>query len=104
MVAAQARMQLGRIAVTEVAEEIRLDVTLREELLIAAEAWFAGREELLVHLCVIEAGHRPTVETERTCRHDQVSALQAGVALRRRFHHLRIALEQLDDSRILREH
>src|SRR5947209_874058 len=53
----QARMELPRIAVPEVAEEVRLDVTLREELLLAAEAWLAGGEELLVHLHVIEAGH-----------------------------------------------
>src|SRR5689334_19635784 len=58
----QARMQRVRITVTEVAQEIRLDVTLREELLIAAEARFAGGEELLVHLRLIEAGHRPAIE------------------------------------------
>jgi hypothetical protein len=43
------------IPVPKVAEEIRLDVSFREELLIAAEARLAGGKKLLVDFRVIEA-------------------------------------------------
>ena len=52
-------MQRTGFAVPEVAEKVRLDVPFGEEFLIAAETWFAGGKELLVHLAVIEAGHGP---------------------------------------------
>src|SRR6266849_6052085 len=48
----KARVQRAWITVPEVAEEIRLHMAFREELLIAAETGFAGRKEFLVDLGV----------------------------------------------------
>lgn len=70
-------MQSAWITVSKVAQEIRLDVSFRKELLIAAKTGLASRKELLVHLGGIETGHRPAIETERPRSHDQVRALQA---------------------------
>ena len=83
------------IAVSKIAQEIRLDVTFRKELRIAAETWLPCGKELLIHLGVIEAGHRPAVEAERSCGEDQVSALQAGISLGGHLDQLRITLKQL---------
>ena len=47
---------------------------LREELLIAAVARLPGREELLVHLGIVEAGDRTAVEAEGACGEDLVGA------------------------------
>lgn len=71
----QARVERAGITVPEVAEEIRLHVSFREELLIAAETGLAGREEFLVHLRGIEAGHRSAIEAECPGRHDEVRPL-----------------------------
>jgi hypothetical protein len=68
-------------------------VAFREEFLIAAETRLAGGKELFVHLGVIEAGHGSAIETERARSHDQVCALQAGIALCSRFHHVWTALK-----------
>ena len=78
-------------------------MSFREKLLIAAETGLPRRKELLVHLGLIEARHRPAVETERARRHDQVRALQAGVAFCGDLDHLRVALEELRHSRIVRK-
>src|SRR6266568_9476975 len=86
----QSRKQLARIAVPQVAEEIRLDVPFRKKFLITAKTGLAGREELLVHLCVIETGHRSAIEPDRSGRQDQVRALQARIPLRGRFDQLRV--------------
>jgi hypothetical protein len=96
-------VQATRIPVTKVAQEIRLDVPFREELLIAAETGLAGGKELLVHLGGIEAGHGPAIETERPRSHDQVRALQARIPFRGGLYQLRIALKELRHPRILRE-
>ena len=48
-------MQRAGISVSEVAEEVRLHVSFREELLIATETGLARRKEFLVHLGCIEA-------------------------------------------------
>src|SRR4051794_37374470 len=85
----EARVQRARITVPEVAEEIRLDVPFRKELLIAAEARLAGGKELLVHLRLIEPRHGPAIETKRSRGHDQVRTLKARIPLRCRLHHLR---------------
>src|SRR5215471_2638041 len=97
------RMDRRRIAVAEIAQEVRLHVALGKELLIAAEARFAGGEELLVHLRVVEAGHRPAVETERARGEDQIRALQARVALRRHERGFGVGLKQLPHSRVDRK-
>ena len=96
-------MQGAWIPVAKVAEEVRLDVAFREEFLIAAETWFAGGKELLVHLAVIEAGHGSAIETERARSHHQVCALQTGIALCSRFHHVWTALKELRHPGVLRE-
>ncbi len=96
-------MQRGWISVSKVAEEIRFDVSFREEFLIAAEAGLAGGKELLVHPGLIESGHRPAIEAEGARRHHHVGALQTGIPLGRRFHHLRIVLEELRHAGILRK-
>src|SRR3546814_2041318 len=60
----------GRLAVAEVAQEVR-----------------PGRgagEELGVDLGGVEAGHRPAVQAERPRRQDDVAALQGGIAKRDR--------------------
>ena len=67
----------------------------RKEFLITAKTGLAGREELLVHLRVIETGHRSAIEPERSGRQDQVRALQAGIPLRGRFNQLGVTLKQL---------
>src|SRR5262249_6157182 len=74
-----AREEGGGIAVAEVAEEVRPDAPLGHYL---RRSCLTGRggEELLVHLCVVEAGHRPAVEAERARGEDEVSALQRPVA------------------------
>jgi hypothetical protein len=59
-------VQRAGITVPEVAEEIRLHVSFREELLIATETGLAGRKELLVHLRGIEAGQARDAHAERT--------------------------------------
>ena len=63
--AGKSRVQHARIPIPEVAEEIRLDVPFGEEFLVAAETGLAGRKELFVDFGLIEAGHGPTIETER---------------------------------------
>jgi hypothetical protein len=78
-------------------------VPFGEELLIAAETGFAGRKELLIDLGMIEAGHWSAIEAERPRGHDHVRALQAGIPHRRRFHHLRVALEKLRYPGVLGE-
>jgi hypothetical protein len=97
------RMQRSRITVTQVAQKVRFDVSLREELLIASETGLAGGEEDLIDLRRIEARHRPAIETERSGRQDQVGTLQSRVPLRCRFHHLGVTLEELDHPWVVRE-
>src|SRR5258708_17008006 len=63
------------ITVSKVAQEIRLNVTFGKELLLAPETRLPGGKELLVHLAVIKAGHRPAIEAERPRGDDQVRAL-----------------------------
>src|SRR3982751_1938579 len=58
----------GRIADADRADEVRLNVPLREKF--------------LVHLLVVEAGHRSDVEPERPHRHHKIGALQRAVAER----------------------
>src|SRR5262245_30055242 len=76
------------IPIPQVAKEIRLDVSLGEEFLVAPETRLAGSKERLIHLGLIEARHRSAIEAERTGGDDQVSALEAGVPLGRCFDHL----------------
>jgi len=75
-------MQRSWIAVSEVAEKIRLDVPFRKEFLIAAETGLARGKEFLVHLGVIESGHWPAIEAERARSHDQVCALETRIPFR----------------------
>src|SRR5713226_8294319 len=79
--ARKSRVQPARITVPQIAEKIRLDVPFGEEFLLAPETGLAGGKELLVHLRVIEAGHRAAIETERPRRHDQVRTLEARIPL-----------------------
>src|SRR5262249_36876678 len=58
--------QGGRIAVAEIAQEIRPPATI-------------GKEQL-VYPGVVEAGHRPSVQPHRTSSQDQIGALQRAVA------------------------
>src|SRR6266508_2598830 len=69
-----ARGQPARVAVAEVAQEVRLDVALGEELLVAAFAVLPRREELLVQLRVVEPGHRAAVQAQGAGGHDHVGA------------------------------
>src|ERR1019366_9403164 len=69
-------LHLRRIAVAEVDEEVRLDVSLGEELLIAALALTAGFEEVAVQPGVVEARHRPAVEPEAARGDEEIGALQ----------------------------
>src|SRR5712671_6542353 len=66
--ARRARMELARIAVTEVAKEIRFDRR--------------PREERRVHLGVVEARHRAAVEPQRPGGQHEVRALQRRVPQR----------------------
>src|SRR5260370_40398370 len=61
----KSRVQRAWMTVPKGAEEIRFDVPFREELLITSEKGLAGGKELLVHFCVIEAGHGPAIATKR---------------------------------------
>src|ERR1051325_1699729 len=74
------RAELRAVPVSEIAEEIRLDVAFRKELLIAPLAFLPGAEEFLVQLRVVESRHGTAVETQRACRHDQIGSLQRRVA------------------------
>lgn len=47
--------ELRWVSVAEIAQEVRLDMTCRDELLLAAVARCPGSEELLVHLGVVES-------------------------------------------------
>src|SRR5687767_7656788 len=67
----KSRVRCGWFSVPEIAEEITLNVALREELLIAAETRPTRGKEFLVDFRVIETGHRTAVEPERTRRHNQ---------------------------------
>src|SRR5450432_164581 len=53
--------ELCRIAVTEVAEEVRLDMPDRKELLLASFALFAGGEELFVQPRVVKPRERTAI-------------------------------------------
>ena len=56
------RRELARITSAEIAQKVRLHVSRRKELLLAAFAFLARAEKLLVQLGVVEAGHRSAVE------------------------------------------
>src|SRR4029079_15406567 len=99
----KSRVQPTWIAVAEVTEEVRLDVPLGKELLLATETRLPGGEELLVDLGVVEAGHRSAVEAEGARSQDQVGALQAGIALRGRFDEVGVAQKELLHAWALRE-
>ena len=76
----RARIELARIAVAEVAEEVRFDRR--------------PGEERRVHLRVVEAGHRPAIQPERPRRQHEVRALQRTIAQRDVLQHvLRQVLE-----------
>ncbi|MCY1427187.1 hypothetical protein D9M71_430230 [compost metagenome] len=70
------RKQLGGIAITEVAEEVRLDLHARE----AGCLTVIGGEECPVDLVMVEAGHRPAVQPHGARREDEVAALHRTVA------------------------
>src|SRR5258708_5453029 len=97
------RKQCAWITISKIAEEIRLHVPFSEELLIAAEAGLPGREECLVDLGMVETGHRSAIETERPRGENQVGALQAGVPLRRRLHHVGVVLKVLCHPGVVRK-
>src|SRR5712691_3234566 len=90
-----AREQLRRIAVSEVAQEVRSDMTLREKLLVAPFALPPGVEELLVDPGIVESGERTAVQPESARRQDQIRALQRGISLGRHFDELRILRTQV---------
>src|SRR3954464_9805871 len=75
--ARQPRQHRGRVAVSEVAEEVRSHVALGEEFLLAPEARLAGGKERFIHPGVVESRERSAVESEGARREDQVRALQA---------------------------
>ena len=60
------REQRARIAIAEIAQEVRLDV--------------GAGEEIAVDSLVVEARHRPAIEPQRPRRHDQIGAFQRAVA------------------------
>src|SRR5262249_51312150 len=80
----QPRPELRPIATADVAEKVRPEVSLREDLLIEAGRRLPRREEFSIDLRIVEPGHRSAVEPERAGGDDEVGALQAGVAARRR--------------------
>ena len=69
-------MEPAGITVTKIAKEIRLHVPFREEFLIATKTGLAGCEEFLIHLRVIETGHRPAIEPLGAQGQDEIGALQ----------------------------
>src|SRR3989442_10732497 len=97
------RVELRGVSVPQVAEEVGSDVSLREELLVAAHAVPACREERLVDFRVVEAGHRAAVEPQRACREDEVPALERRVPERGALDKLRVLGEQLAHGWSLRK-
>src|SRR5580704_15617458 len=78
-----AREKLSRVAIPDIAQEVGL------HLVKCGRIASRGREELRVHLCIIEAGHGSTIEPQRASREDKIAALQASIAKRRYFGDLR---------------
>ena len=74
-------MQRIWITVPKIAKEIRFDMPLSEEFLIATKTRLARGKELLVNLGLIDAGHRSAVQSQRARSHDQLCTLQAGISL-----------------------
>ena len=64
----RARTENARVAIAEIAEEVRFD--------------FGAGEELAIDRLVVEAGHRTAIEAERTRDDDQIGALERAVAER----------------------
>ena len=58
-------MQRARFTVSTVAKEICLHEPFGKEFQIATETGLAGGKEFVVHLRVIEAGHRSAIEMRR---------------------------------------
>src|SRR5204863_651632 len=83
------RIDLRGIAIPDVDQEVRLDMPLGEELLIASFALAAGVEEIVIELRVVEARHRPAIEPKATCGDDEIRTLQRRIAPRRPLDQLR---------------
>src|SRR6266542_1495132 len=96
-------MEGGGVAVSQVAQEVGLDMSLHEELLVATLAGLAGGEELLVDAGVAKAGEGTAIQSESARGHDEVSALQAGVAAGRNLDELGIGGKEAAHARVARE-
>src|SRR5579863_4772137 len=77
-----ARKHLRGVADAEVAEEVRADAR--------------PGEELCIDFGIVEARHRPAVESDRTCSDDQVGPLKRPVAKRGALRQAGMALVQVD--------
>src|SRR5450432_2534601 len=73
-------MQPCRIAMPDVAEEIRPNVGQREKLIAEIRYLLSRPKEFLIHLCVVESGHGPAIQPERTGGKNQVRTLEARIA------------------------
>src|SRR5204862_4460884 len=99
----EARVQRAWVAISDVAEKVRLHVAFREELLVATETRLAGGEKRLVNLRGIEAGHWAAVKAKRARSHNQIRALQTRIPLRSRLDVVRTRFKQLDHPGVVRK-
>jgi hypothetical protein len=70
-----AREQPCRITIAQIAEEIRLDVAVGKVLLLEGALLCARRKKFMVNFCMIEPGHRTTIQSERAGSQDEISPL-----------------------------
>src|SRR5258707_12205760 len=97
--ARQTRVQAGRVAVAEIAQEVGLQPPRR--VLLAHPLAFQPRsEELLVDSGIIEAGHWPAIQAQRTGREYEISSLKGRVAPCGNFRQIRAVFEETPCVRI----
>ena len=58
-----AREEFRRVAVADVAQEIRFDISPVGRVAARSGGQFAGREELGIHFGVVKPGHRPAIQS-----------------------------------------
>ena len=75
------RMKFRHVAITEIAQEIRFyGASCDESPVDRSRPRRSHGKKFLIDLCVVEAGHRAAIETERPRSEHEVGALQAAVA------------------------
>ena len=58
------RVECGRVTIAEIAQEVRFDLSRREEFLVGARALFAEAEEFFIQLSIVESGHGAAIESQ----------------------------------------